>query len=145
MNKKTFTVAVIFLIVTLVWLGVNIFWALSNKNCIFDLIVAVLFALAGAGMVYNRMPQAQVQAPRRGEQAPDSLTGRFTVVSERGDRVFRQGDAAVLWRMARGKEDDRCARVRAAVCAAVLRAVLYAGPCGAAVAEAGARSRKRVK
>ena len=46
-------VAVIFLIVTLVWLGVNIFWALSNKNCIFDLIVAVLFALAGAGMVYN--------------------------------------------------------------------------------------------
>ena len=45
MNKKTFTVAVIFLIVTLVWLGVNIFWALSNKNCIFDLIVAVLFAL----------------------------------------------------------------------------------------------------
>ena len=48
MNKKTFTVAVIFLIVTLVWLGVNIFWALSNKNCIFDLIVAVLFALAGA-------------------------------------------------------------------------------------------------
>ena len=53
MNKKTFTVAVIFLIVTLVWLGVNIFWALSNKKCIFDLIVAVLFALAGAGMVYN--------------------------------------------------------------------------------------------
>ena len=53
MNKKTFTVAVIFLIVTLVWLGVNIFWALSNSNCIFDLVVAVLFALAGVGMVYN--------------------------------------------------------------------------------------------
>lgn len=41
---------------------------------------------------------------------------------------FRQGAAAVLWRMARGEEDDRCARVRAAVCAAVLRAVLCAGP-----------------
>ena len=53
MNKKTFTVAVIFLIVTLVWLGVNIFWALSNSNCIFDLVVAVLFVLAGDGMVYN--------------------------------------------------------------------------------------------
>ena len=53
MNKKTFTVAVIFLIVTLVWLGVNIFWALSNSNCIFDLVVAVLFVLAGVGMVYN--------------------------------------------------------------------------------------------
>ena len=62
------------------------------------------------------------------------MTGRFTVVSERGERVFRQGDAAVLWRMARGEEDDRCARVRVAVCAAVLRAGLYAGPCGAAVA-----------
>ena len=54
---------------------------------------------------------------------------------------FRQGDAVDLWRMARGEEDDRCARVRAAV----LRAVLCAGPCGAAVAAAGARSRKRVK
>ena len=43
MNKKTFTVAVIFLIVTLVWLGVNIFY----------LVVAVLFVLAGVGMVYN--------------------------------------------------------------------------------------------
>lgn len=53
MNKKTFTVAVIFLIVTHVWLGVNIFWALSNSNCIFDLVVAVLFVLAGVGMVYN--------------------------------------------------------------------------------------------
>ena len=53
MNKKTFTVAVIFMIVTLVWLGVNIFWALSNSNCIFDLVVAVLFVLAGVGMVYN--------------------------------------------------------------------------------------------
>ncbi|WP_295961626.1 hypothetical protein [uncultured Alistipes sp.] len=53
MNKKTFTVAVIFLIVTLVWLGVNIFWAMSNRNCVFDLIVAVLFVVAGAGMVYN--------------------------------------------------------------------------------------------
>ena len=39
---------------------------------------------------------------------------------------FRQGAAAVLWRMARGEEDDRCARVRAAVCAAVLRR----GGCG---------------
>ena len=32
MNKKTFTVAVIFLIVTLVWLGVNIFWAKIGKH-----------------------------------------------------------------------------------------------------------------
>ncbi len=68
MNKKTFTVAVIFLIVTLVWLGVNIFWALSNSNCIFDLVVAVLlFVLAGVGMVYNEMWKRKRPAPRRGE------------------------------------------------------------------------------
>lgn len=88
MNKKTFTVAVIFLIVTLVWLGVNIFWALSNKNCIFDLIVAVLFALAGAGMVYNECHKRKCRAPRRGEPAPDSLTeGGFAAVSECRCRV----------------------------------------------------------
>lgn len=55
MNKKTFTVAVIFLLVTLVWLGVNVFWAFSRQNTFFDLIVAVLFVLAGAGMVYNEL------------------------------------------------------------------------------------------
>lgn len=53
MNKKTFTVAVIFMIVTLVWLGVNIYWAMTNRNNLFDLFVSILFALAGAGMVYN--------------------------------------------------------------------------------------------
>lgn len=53
MNKKTFTVAMIFLIVTLVWLGVNIYWTFSHRNTAFDLVVAVLFVLAGVGMVYN--------------------------------------------------------------------------------------------
>lgn len=53
MNKKTFTVAVIFLIVTLVWLGINIFWAVTSRNRVFDLFIAILFVVAGAGMVYN--------------------------------------------------------------------------------------------
>ena len=53
MNKKTFTVATIFLCVTLVWLGVNIYWTLSKQNTLFDLVIAVLFVLAGVGMVYN--------------------------------------------------------------------------------------------
>ncbi|WP_295940170.1 hypothetical protein [uncultured Alistipes sp.] len=53
MNKKTCTVAMIFMIVTLVWLGVNIFWAVTNRNCVFDLVISALFALAGVGMVYN--------------------------------------------------------------------------------------------
>ena len=53
MNKKTFTVATIFLCVTLVWLGVNIYWLLNRLNTLFDLVIAVLFVLAGVGMVYN--------------------------------------------------------------------------------------------
>lgn len=55
MNKKTFTLAVIFLCVTLVWLGVNIYWVLTRNCCVhaFDVAIAVLFVLAGAGMVYN--------------------------------------------------------------------------------------------
>lgn len=53
MNKKTFTVALLFLIATLVWLGVNIYWTFSGRGRVFDLVVAVLFVLAGLGMVYN--------------------------------------------------------------------------------------------
>lgn len=55
MNKKTFTLAVIFLCVTLVWLGVTIYWAFRNRDCVcvFDVVIAVLFVLAAAGMVYN--------------------------------------------------------------------------------------------
>lgn len=55
MNKKTFTVAVIFLVATLVWLGVNVYWLLTHAHCtsVFDLIVGVLFVAAGVGMVCN--------------------------------------------------------------------------------------------
>ena len=55
MNKKTFTLAVIFLVVTLGWLGVNIYWALTRQNNLFDLVVALLFVAAGVGMVYNEV------------------------------------------------------------------------------------------
>lgn len=55
MNKKTFTIAVLFLVATLVWLGVNIYWAVTRTNCVnaFDLIIGVVFVAAGAVMVYN--------------------------------------------------------------------------------------------
>lgn len=53
MNKKTFSVAALFLCATLVWLGVNIFWAMSGRSSVFDLAIAVLFVVAGVGMVYN--------------------------------------------------------------------------------------------
>lgn len=55
MNRKTFTLAVIFLIVTLVWLGLIVFWLLTRRGSVhvFDLVVALLFVLAALGMVYN--------------------------------------------------------------------------------------------
>jgi len=55
MNKKTFTLAVLFLCLTLVWLGVNIYWWLSPRDCliVFDLFVSVVAVAAGCGMVYN--------------------------------------------------------------------------------------------
>lgn len=63
MNKKTFTLAVIFLCVALVWLGVNIYWIREQVHCVgtFDLIISVLFVLAGAGMVYNECQKKKRQ------------------------------------------------------------------------------------
>lgn len=55
MNKKTFTLALMFLLVTAVWLGVNVYWALNHQNNVFDLVVALLFVAAGVGMVYNEV------------------------------------------------------------------------------------------
>lgn len=72
------------------------------------------------------------------------MTGRFTVVSERGDRVFPAGDAAVgVWR---AEEDDRCARVRAAVlCSGFARGFVCASPCGAAVGGRRPESKRKIK
>ena len=41
MNKKTFTLAVIFLICALGWLGANVYWRVTRSNCVnvFDLVV----------------------------------------------------------------------------------------------------------
>lgn len=55
MNKKTFTVALIFLMLAITWLGVTIYWAVTRANCVnaFDLVVGVVFVAAGVAMVYN--------------------------------------------------------------------------------------------
>ena len=46
---------VVFLCLTLLWFGLNVYWLIAGGYCVtkFDLVVAVLFVLAGAGMVYN--------------------------------------------------------------------------------------------
>lgn len=55
MNKKTFTLALLFFCATLVWLGVNIRWFFTCRSCVswFDLLVALLFVTAGAGMTVH--------------------------------------------------------------------------------------------
>ncbi|HJC17795.1 hypothetical protein [uncultured Alistipes sp.] len=55
MNKKTFTLALTFFCVTVVWLGVNIYWVVARpaRVCMLDLLIAFLFVLAGAGMTWN--------------------------------------------------------------------------------------------
>ena len=55
MNKKTFTLAVIFLVLTLVWLGLNVYRKVTHSNCVhaFDFIIGIMFVAAAAGMVYN--------------------------------------------------------------------------------------------
>lgn len=55
MNKKTFTLAVIFLVLTLAWLGLNVYWKVTHSNCVhaFDFIIGIMFVAAAAGMVYN--------------------------------------------------------------------------------------------
>ena len=55
MNKKTFILALTFFCATLVWLGVNIRWFITCRGCVsrFDLLVALLFAAAGAGITLH--------------------------------------------------------------------------------------------
>ena len=45
MNKKTFTLALVFLVLTLVWLGTNVYWKFTHSNCVhaFDFIIGILF------------------------------------------------------------------------------------------------------
>ena len=52
MNKKTFTVALIFLCATLVWLAVNLVWFMQDGNWS-EIFVPVLLVAAGVYMVYS--------------------------------------------------------------------------------------------
>ena len=52
MNKKTFTVALIFLCATLVWLAVNLVWFMQDGKWS-EIVVPVLLAAAGVYMVYS--------------------------------------------------------------------------------------------
>ena len=54
MNKKTFTLAVIFLCVSVALLVAEIFW--FYRNCtVYDWIISVFLVVAGAWMVWNEL------------------------------------------------------------------------------------------
>lgn len=55
MNKKTFVLALLFFCATLGWLGVSLYWFFTRPAyvCGFDLLVALAFVLAGAGMTVH--------------------------------------------------------------------------------------------
>lgn len=53
MNKKTFTVAVIFMIVTVAWLGVELFFYFSGYIRPQELVLPVLFVIAAVIMCWR--------------------------------------------------------------------------------------------
>ena len=52
MNKKTFTVALLFLCLTLVWLVINLIWFMQDGKWS-EIVVPVLLVVAGVYMVYS--------------------------------------------------------------------------------------------
>ena len=51
-NKKTATVALIFMLATIMWLTINVVWCLHDRHYA-NLIIPVLFVVAGVAMFYN--------------------------------------------------------------------------------------------
>lgn len=51
-NKKTATVALIFMLATIMWLTINVVWCLHDGHYA-NLIIPVLFVVAGVAMFYN--------------------------------------------------------------------------------------------
>lgn len=78
MNKKTFTLAVLFFCVTLVWFGVNVYWDCVRRVDVYNTLLSLLFVVFGAAMVWNEANEETAQTRRRGGQIQDTLI--FTVL-----------------------------------------------------------------
>ncbi len=52
-NKKAATVALVFLLLTILYLSMHIVWLIGGEKNYFRLFVAVVFFVAGVMMVYN--------------------------------------------------------------------------------------------
>ena len=53
MNKKTFTLALLFLCLTLVWFGVNVYWDITRHLDLYNTVLSLLFVVFGAAMTWN--------------------------------------------------------------------------------------------
>ena len=110
-NKKTATVALIFMLATIMWLTINVVWCLHDGHYA-NLIIPVLFVVAGVAMFYNEFHTSQ--ACRGCEEIPLMI-----VSSERPVRSFlrpvNQGRGVSLGesRSGEGKYAGRRMRLRA--------------------------------
>ena len=108
-NKKTATVALIFMLATIMWLTINVVWCLHDGHYA-NLIIPVLFVVAGVAMFYNEFHKK----PRK--HVEDVL---MIVSSERPVRSFlrpvNQGRGVSLGesRSGEGKYAGRRMRLRA--------------------------------
>ena len=55
MNKKTFTLALLFLCLTLVWFGVNVYWDITRHLDVYNTVLSLLFVVFGAAMTWNEV------------------------------------------------------------------------------------------
>lgn len=53
MNKKTFTLALLFLCLTLVWFGINVYWDITRHLDVYNTVLSLLFVVFGAAMTWN--------------------------------------------------------------------------------------------
>ena len=53
MNKKTFTLALLFLCLTLVWFGINVYWDITRHLDVYNTLLSLLFVIFGAAMTWN--------------------------------------------------------------------------------------------
>ena len=53
MNKKTFTLALLFLCLTLVWFGINVYWDITRHLDVYNTLLSLLFVISGAAMTWN--------------------------------------------------------------------------------------------
>jgi len=68
MNKKTFSVAMALLFVTIVWLVINLVWYFGGTLCPQDLVLPVIFVIAASLVVwreYHRKKRKHVEEVKR--------------------------------------------------------------------------------